>query len=267
MYGVQRRVLSVRGSARRAVARVGVAFFLVTGACLALGGTALAALVNFQATIEQAQETPPNGSPSVWSGTFQLDTATGMVSFNIVQTGPPLGSAELFSHVHKGAIGVAGPIEFGLPNGTPKVGVYGPLTAAKMTDMMNGLHYANIHSMMFGAGEVRGQILPTGLLPLDHYQCYKIKKDAIAFPPTANAADQFGSTVVNIKKAFLWCNPVSKNGEPIANNADHLLCYKIKGPSLVPTVHLASLNQFGMQTLFAKKPFVLCVPGDKTIIP
>jgi hypothetical protein len=236
-------------------------------ACLALGGTALAATVNFQATIEQAQETGPTGSPSVWSGTFQLDTTTAMVSFNIVQTGPPLGSLEIAAHVHLGAIGVPGPILFPLPPGTPKVGAYGPLTAFQMTDMMNGLHYANIHSAVFPGGEIRGQILPTGLLPLDHYQCYKAKKDVIVFPPTANLTDQFGSSVVDIKKAFLWCNPVSKNGGPIANNVDHLLCYKIKGPNLDPAPHIQSVNQFGTQTLFAKKPFVLCVPGDKTIIP
>lgn len=249
------------------VARVGFSLFLVATACLALGGTALAALVNFRATVEQAQETPPSGSASVWTGTFQLDTATGMVTFNITQTGAPLGSPELFSHVHKAPIGVPGGIEFGLPLGNPKVGVYGPLSAAKMADMMNGLHYANIHSAAFPAGEIRGQILPTGLLPLDHYQCYKLKKDAITFPPSANVTDQFGSTVVDIKKGFLWCNPVSKNGEPVANLVDHLLCYKTKGPNLVPPVHLSSVNQFGVQTLFAKKPFLLCVPGDKTVIP
>ncbi len=267
MRFAQRRILSARGSVRRAVGQISLTVCFVISACLAFGGATLAATVNFQATLEQAQETPPNGSPSVWSGTFTLDTVTGMVSFNIKQTGPPLVAPELFSHVHKGAIGVAGPIKFGLPNGSPKVGVYGPLVAADMSDMMNGLHYANIHSNTFPAGEIRGQILPTGLLPLDHYQCYKIKKDVILFPPTANLLDQFGSSVVSIKKGFLWCNPVSKNSEPIANNVDHLLCYKTKGPTLSPPPHVQTSNQFGVSTLFAKKPFLLCVPGDKTIIP
>jgi hypothetical protein len=41
----------------------------------------------------------------------------------------------------------------------------------------------------------------------------------------------------------------------------------VKGPKLDPAPHVQSVNQFGTQTLFAKKPFVLCVPGDKTIIP
>jgi hypothetical protein len=46
-----------------------------------------------------------------------------------------------------------------------------------------------------------------------------------------------------------------------------LLCYKIKGANLSPGPHIQSTNQFGVQTLFAKKPFLLCVPGGKSIIP
>lgn len=263
-----RRIPSAKDRVRDAVARVGVMLGFVVGACLALGGTARAVTLNFQATVEENQETPPTGSLSVWSGTFALDTATGMVSFNIVQTGPPLGSAETAAHTHKGAIGVPGGIEFFLPSpGSPKVGVYGPLSAAQMDDMRFGQHYVNIHSSGFPAGEVRGQILPIGLLPLDHYQCYKIKKDVITFLPIVSAADQFGFGLLEIKKAFLWCNPVSKDGGPIYNDLDHLLCYKVKGNKLVPPPHVQSVNQFGPQTLFAKKPFVLCVPGNKTVIP
>jgi len=255
------------GRVRGAAVRGGLFLLVATAMFLAPRGTAFGVLLDFRATIEQAQETPPSGSTSVWTGTFQLNTATSMVTFNITQTGPPLGSPELFSHVHVGAIGVPGPIVFGLPNGNPKVGVYGPLSAAQIDDMRFGQHYANIHSNTFPAGEIRGQILPVGLLPLDHYQCYKLKKDVIVFPPFANTLDQFAANNVEIKKAFLWCNPVDKNGGGIRNDIDHLLCYKIKAPNLNPKPHVQSVNQFGTQTLFAKKPFVLCVPGNKTIIP
>jgi hypothetical protein len=101
---------------------------------------------------------------------------------------------------------------------------------------------------------------------LDHYKCYKIKKDNVVFPPTANLSDQFQSGSVEIKKGFLWCNPVSKNGGPIINNTDHLFCYKIKGTTLSPFPKIQSTNQFGVNTLFAKKPFLLCVPGTKVIL-
>lgn len=259
----RRRSRRVRGTAVRG----GLFLLFATVMCLAPRGTAFGVLLNFRATIEQAQETPPTGSPSVWTGTFQLDTTTAMVTFNITQTGPPLLAPEIAAHVHVAPIGVPGPIVFPLPPGSPKVGVYGPLTAAQIDDMRFGQHYANIHSTLSPAGEIRGQILPIGLLPLDHYQCYKLKKDVITFPPTVLAVDQFASSTPEIKKAFLWCNPVDKNSEGIRNDIDHLLCYKIKAPNLVPAPHVQSVNQFGTQTLFAKKPFVLCVPGNKTIIP
>lgn len=250
-------------------ARVALMLSFAAAACLALGGTALAALIDFRATVEQAQETPPSGSASVWTGTFTLDTTTAMVSFTITQTGAPLGTAEFFSHIHREAIGIPGPIVFGLPVGNPKVGAYGPLTLAQMNDMKSGLHYVNIHSAGFPAGEIRGQVLPVAPqeLPLDHYQCYKIKKDTVTFPPSVTATDQFASGLLELKKPFLWCNPVIKNSEPIFNSTEHMLCYKAKGANLDPPPHLTSVNQFGTQTLFAKKPFLLCVPGDKTIIP
>jgi hypothetical protein len=102
---------------------------------------------------------------------------------------------------------------------------------------------------------------------LDHYKCYKIKKDNVPFPSVATLIDQFGNENVEIKKPFLWCNPVEKNGGSITNEVDHLLCYKIKGLKQDPPPHIQTTNQFGVSTLFAKKPFLLCVPGTKTLIP
>jgi len=103
---------------------------------------------------------------------------------------------------------------------------------------------------------------------IDHFKCYKIKKDMLAtFPATVTDVDQFGTATDEIKKAFLWCNPATTNGGPILDGADHLLCYKIKGDQFEPNPHLSTTNQFGTSTLFAKKPFLLCVPGNKTIIP
>ena len=102
---------------------------------------------------------------------------------------------------------------------------------------------------------------------LDHYKCYKIKKDVLVNQASGLTADQFGSETVSIKKAFLWCNPVSKDGSGILNANDHLLCYKVKGANLATPPHIASTNQYGLQQLYAKKPFLLCVPGNKVIIP
>jgi hypothetical protein len=98
---------------------------------------------------------------------------------------------------------------------------------------------------------------------LDHFKCYKVKKVTTPFPPTANLVDQFSAVNAEIKKAFLWCNPVSKNGGLINDPADHLLCYKIKADK--QEIQVSTTNQFGVSTVVAKKAFLMCVPGDKTL--
>lgn len=107
---------------------------------------------------------------------------------------------------------------------------------------------------------------------LDHYKCYKVKdlKNPKFAKTTVTLSDQFpndGATL--LKKPFLFCTPVDKNGEGIINMVDHLTCYKIKAPkldkSLRPNVEV--MNQLGTIQLNAKKAFLLCVPSEKTLIP
>jgi len=79
-------------------------------------------------------------------------------------------------------------------------------------------------------------------------------------------ADQFGSMTVTVKKPKFLCNPVDKNGEdPMApTHPVHLLCYQIKQTDVVKFAKRTGLfinNQFGPETLDAKKPALLCVPA------
>jgi hypothetical protein len=37
----------------------------------------------------------------------------------------------------------------------------GTLSAGQINDMKNGLHYVNVHSVNFGGGEIRGQVVAT----------------------------------------------------------------------------------------------------------
>lgn len=65
------------------------------------------------------------------------------------------------------------------------------------------------------------------------------------------------------------CFVFDKNGEGVLNPSDHLTCYKVKGPKLAkqdrPAVEVA--NQFGSLPLEVRKPFLLCVPSTKTVLP
>ena len=108
---------------------------------------------------------------------------------------------------------------------------------------------------------------------LDHYKCYKAKdlKNPKFEKTTVALTDQFAINDGNFeaKKPFLFCTPVDKNEEGIINVVDHLTCYKVKGPKLAkndrPNVQI--VNQLGTVKLNAIKPFLLCVPSEKTVLP
>ena len=136
---------------------------------------AFAAIHTFEvASIDGAQETPPNASTSTGTATFTLDDSTGIVSFSI--THDCCDSGESNAHVHgPAAPGVPAGIVYGLPAGSPKIGSSPPLTAQQQADMLAGLHYVNIHSNDFTAGEIRGQIVLTGTTQLKPTKTFLVK--------------------------------------------------------------------------------------------
>jgi hypothetical protein len=117
---------------------------------------------------------------------------------------------------------------------------------------------------------------------LDNYKCYKAKdlKNPKFEKTTVDLEDQFGAIndgEFQAKKPFLFCTPVDRDGEGIINAVDHLTCYKVKGPKLNksdrPTVEVFNdvnetvLNPLGTLRLSVIKPFLLCVPSEKTVLP
>jgi cysteine-rich repeat protein len=65
---------------------------------------------------------------------------------------------------------------------------------------------------------------------LDHFRCYKAKPEPGTVIPEVEVTleDQFNRRLYRTKKCVRFCNPVSKNGEPILNAAGHLMCYRLK---------------------------------------
>jgi len=85
-------------------------------------------------------------------------TFSGTTNYNISYSG--LTSAENAAHVHGPAAQcVNAGIVYPLPAGNPKIGTHTLANDAQVQDMLNGLHYINIHTANFGNGEIRGQIL------------------------------------------------------------------------------------------------------------
>ena len=110
---------------------------------------------SFYATINGANETPPNASPAIGRGWFNFDRASSTIWYK-VESNVAVGTA---SHIHKGAPGVAGPIIFPLVGGPANYeGVTPALTPAQIQDLYNGQYYVNIHSVAFPGGEIRGQL-------------------------------------------------------------------------------------------------------------
>jgi len=144
-------------SARRAWA-VRVAASATLALTLLVAGHAQGAIVHFAATINGAQETPPNGSPATATGTFTMDTVADTLTTNITILIPP-PSGEILAHIHGFAPpGVPAGILHGLPLGS-FVGDVWNFAPADEANIIAGLTYANIHSNALPGGEIRGQIL------------------------------------------------------------------------------------------------------------
>lgn len=118
----------------------------------------------FSANISGASEVPKNFSPAKGNGIFLLVppdplTTTRKLLYDISFAG--LLGPESNAHIHKGAPGVSGDVVEPLPLGNPKQGAL-DIDAQTATDLLSGLLYVNIHSLIVVAGEIRGQILPFG---------------------------------------------------------------------------------------------------------
>jgi hypothetical protein len=100
----------------------------------------------------------------------------------------------------------------------------------------------------------------TSIPMLDHFLCYKAKGSAVDV--TVSLQDQFGEKPeVLVAEPTLFCNPVDKNAEGIAEATARLICYKIEEEGHKRLVLIE--NQFGTQILQLKKPKLLCVPSEE----
>jgi hypothetical protein len=96
---------------------------------------------------------------------------------------------------------------------------------------------------------------------LDDYKCYKAKFPKLERRPVT-LLDQFQVPIqTEVVKSERFCNPVSKDQQPIKDPLDHLECFKIKPVKVERVVTVE--NQFGTETVTTKKAVSLCVPSSK----
>lgn len=104
---------------------------------------------------------------------------------------------------------------------------------------------------------------------LDHYQCYSGKD--LRMPPFvpqgAALSDQLGTEQIGADKLKYVCAPVNKNGEGIADPAQHLACYAISATKLAPRPQAQISSQFQASRFELKRARYLCLPATKVVLP
>ncbi len=116
-------------------------------------------IVTTVAPMDAQQEVPPVPiTTGAGCGLISFDEATNTMGYDIAFAN--MSSAETVRHIHGFAPpGAPAGVLVALPAGPRKLGqwIYG---AANAANVLAGLTYINIHSVMFGGGELRGQIAP-----------------------------------------------------------------------------------------------------------
>jgi hypothetical protein len=162
---------------------------------LAVAGAAQAAIMHFQVDLSGLNENPANDSPGFGSAKIDVDTATSMLSIDVTFGG--LIGLTTAAHIHcclvppaNAPVATQVPTFINFPLGVTS-GAYqntfdmtlasswnptfitnhGGTPASAFADLLAALvlgqPYLNIHSSVFGGGEIRGQLLqvpePAGL--------------------------------------------------------------------------------------------------------
>ena len=122
-----------------------------------IAAPAMAEMVKMSATLEAAQEVPPNDSAGKGTAELNFDTDTKMLEWTVEYsdlTGPASAG-----HIHGPAAvgenaGVAVPFE----NAESPIKGSATLTDEQAADLTVGKYYVNIHTEAHPDGEIRGQI-------------------------------------------------------------------------------------------------------------
>jgi hypothetical protein len=125
----------------------------------AVGGTTEAASTTVDIPLLGSNEVPPVSGPGSGLARVTFDSATNVLSYQITISGIS-GSQVTAAHIHRGAVGISGPVVYPLATSsfTTLQGQI-TLTAADVADLMAGNLYINVHSQTNPDGFARGQLL------------------------------------------------------------------------------------------------------------
>jgi hypothetical protein len=130
---------------------------LAIGTALATASPAFAEMVKMKATLDAAQEVPPNDSAGKGTADVTFDTDTKKLDWTLDYSG--LTGDATGAHFH-GPADPGANADVAVPIDDPKSGAKGSatLTDAQATDLMAGKYYINVHTAAHAGGEIRGQV-------------------------------------------------------------------------------------------------------------
>ena len=115
--------------------------------------------LTFFAVMNAGQVIPPTTSNAMGVAFINFDEATKRVCYSITYS--QLVGTETEAHLHAGQAGQTNAVLYDLnPLGSPKVNCLGPIKPNEERLLKQGRMYIQIHTDVFVAGEIRGQVLP-----------------------------------------------------------------------------------------------------------
>lgn len=130
---------------------------LTIGTALTTAPPAFAEMVKMSATLDAAQEVPPNDSAGKGTAEVTFDTETKMLDWTLEYSG--LTGEATGAHFH-GPADPGANADVAVPIENPMSGAKGSatLTDAQAADLMAGKYYINVHTAAHAGGEIRGQV-------------------------------------------------------------------------------------------------------------
>jgi uncharacterized repeat protein (TIGR01451 family) len=194
----------------------------------------------FVATLDGAQETPPNNSTATGRATLLLSPDEKTARVSLLFSG--LSSGQTDAHIHGPAtLGASAPPVFPLPLGQISDFQIN-MTPAQVQDLKNGLFYINVHSVNFPTGEIRGQFASS-------LSAQSVQFGATNYVVNENA----GSVVVNVTRSGNVSNAMTVN---YATS---------NGTATQPADYISSSGSLQFAAGETVKSFVVPIVNDETI--
>jgi hypothetical protein len=185
------------------------------------------AQITLIARLTGAQETPPTTSTGQGLAVLTLDASHTHLTYDLAVSGLVDITA---SHIHRGAVGVAGPVVIPI--------TAGPFTYASDTvavtpdvvdDLLSGNMYVNVHTAANPGGEIRGQVV---IPPPGTYTA--LVSGANEVPANASTAKGIGLFTLDQTHENITWEVVLTDLVDMTASHIHLAAAGVNGPVIIP---------------------------------